>query len=400
MHLPSNKIMTNRFAVRGILGLLVACGAGLPVLLYGQAGRPDSAEIENYFREAVQALQANEPAVAVRAYQAILKIDPKNVDALANLGSVAFVQKDWEGAAQQFHKALELQPSLWKAQALLGLCEMHLGHNPEAMKLLSESFPHLDEPKLRLEAGIQLTEILYQDGELGKASAIVGELRNLYPENVAVLYAAYRIYSDQTFQVINSMALVGSDPAQLHLALAEHLVNEGHLEDAIAEYRKAIERNPDMAGPHYELGEALLQESHMEAGLTSAQQEFERALALNPTEARAECQLGKIDLWRANPSSAYDHYVRAQKLNPSSSCANLGLAELLTDAGKTQQALSLLQAAAQSDPYDPDVRHLLANAYRELGLKVDADREMKAFQELRTVHDSLRKVYEEALPSK
>ncbi len=400
MHLPYNKIMTHRFVVRGVLGLMVACGVGIPVLLYGQASSRDSAEIRNYFQDALKALQANEPAVAVRAYQAILRIDPKNVDAIANLGSVAFVQKDWEGAAREFHKALELQPSLWKAQALLGLCELHLGHSPEALELLSESFPHLDEPKLSLEAGMQLAEILFQEGELAKASAIIGDLRNLHPENVAVLYAAYRIYSDQTLQALNSMALIGPDSAQLHLALAEHLVNEGHLEDAIAEYRKAVERNPDMAGLHYELGEALLLESHMEAGLTSAQQEFERALALNPAEARAECELGRIDLWRANSSAAYDHYVRAQKLNPLSSCANLGLAELLTDDGKTQQALSYLQVAVHSDPYDPDIRHQLSNAYRELGLKEGADRELKAFQELIKVRDSLKRVYEQALPSK
>lgn len=379
---------------------MVACCVGTPVLLYGQAGGRDSAEIRNYFQEAVKALQANEPAVAVRAYQAILRIDPKNVDAIANLGSIAFVQKDWERAAREFHKALEFQPSLWKAQALLGLCELHLGRTPEALKLLSESFPHLDEPKLSLEAGMELAEILFQEGELAKASAIIGDLRNLHPENVAVLYAAYRIYSEQTLQVINSMALVGPDSAQLHLALAEHLVNEGHLEDAIVEYRKAVERNPDMAGLHYELGEALLLESHMEAGLAKAQQEFERALALNPAEARAECKLGRIELWRADSSAAYVHYVRAQKLNPSSSCANLGLAELLADQGKTQQALDYLQVAVHSDPYDPDIRHRLSNAYRELGLKEDADRESKAFQELTKVRDSLKRVYEQALPSK
>jgi tetratricopeptide (TPR) repeat protein len=400
MHLHMNKIMTHRLVVRVVLGVTMACGVGMPVLLHGQASSRDSAEIRNYFQEAVRALQANEPAVAVRAYRAILKIDPKNVDALANLGSVAFVQKDWEEAAREFHKALELQPSLWKAEALLGLCELHLGHNSEAVKLLSESFPHLDEPKLHLEAGMQLAELLFQEGEFAQASAIIGDLRNLNPENIAVLYAAYRIYSDQTLQALNSMALVGPDSAQLHLALAEHLVNEGHLEDAIAEYRKAVELNPDMEGLHYELGEALLLESHMEAGLTKAQQEFERALVLNPADARAECELGRIDLWRADSSAAYVHYVRAQKLNPSSTCANLGLAELLTDEGKTQEALSHLQAAAQSDPYDPDTRHRLSNAYRDLGLKEAADRELKAFQELRTVRDSLKKVYEQALPSK
>lgn len=393
--------MRERGSCWGVMGLLLVCAAGSPVRLYGQAGTPRAAtDIRNYLQEAAQALQENRPDVAVRDYQAILRTNPKNVDAHANLGVIAFVQKDWTGAEKEFREVLKLQPSLWKAKALLGLCEVHLGQSSDAAKLLSESFPHLDEPKLRLEAGLALTEIWYQAGDLAQASATISDLRRSNPDNIAVLFAAYRIYTDQSFQTVDAMALVGPDSGQLHQALAEHQVNEGHMEAAIIEYQKAIERMPNLAGLHYELGEALLQESHVEPGLTKAQQEFERALALNPADSTSECELAKIERLRANLNVAHDYYAGAQKINPRTSCANLGLAGLLIDEGKAQEALSYLQTAVEIDPYDPEIRWRLATVYRQLGRNEDAARELTAFQELRKVRTRMQKSYEQVLPVK
>ncbi len=392
--------MSIRFGLGGVLVLLSALAAGSQVPVRGQASTSHTAEIRNYMQEAAQALQANQPLIATQAYRNILKIDPQNVDAYANLGVIAFVQGDWAAGTEEFREVLKFQPSLWKAKALLGLCELHLGQSAEAAKLLSESFPHLDEPKLRLEVGLALAEIWYQAGELAEASATISDLRRYYPDNIAVLFAAYRIYSDQTFQTVDAMALVGPDSGQLHQALAEHQVNEGHMEAAIIEYQKAIERNPNLAGLHYELGEALLQESHVEPGLTKAQQEFERALALNPADSTSECELAKIQLLRANLNVAHDYYAGVQKLNPRTSCANLGLAGLLIDEGKAQEALSYLQTAVHIDPYDPEIRWRLARVYRQLGRKEDADRELTAFQELSKVRTRMQKSYEQALPAK
>ena len=392
--------MSKRFVWVYVLVLPLVCAVGVQIPVRCQTSKSPTVEIRNYMQEAAEALQANQPRIATQAYRDILKIDPKNVDAYANLGVIAFVQQDWAAAEQDFRDVLKLQPSLWKAQAMLGLCELHLGQSTEAAKLLSESFPHLDEPKLRLEVGLALAEIWYQAGELAEASATISDLRRSYPDNIAVLFAAYRIYSDQTFQTVDAMALVGPDSAQLHQALAEHQVNEGHMEAAIIEYQKAIERNPNLAGLHYELGEALLQESHVEPGLTKAQQEFERALALNPADSTSECELAKIQLLRANLNVAHDYYAGVQKLNPRTSCANLGLAGLLIDEGKAQEALSYLQTAVQIDPYDPEIRWRLTRVYRQLGRKEDADRELTAFQELRKVRTRMQKSYEQALPAK
>jgi tetratricopeptide (TPR) repeat protein len=379
----------------GYLSLLLL----MTSLGFGQATVRHATEVKNQMEQAQQALKENRPDAAAQAYRAILKVDPANVEARANLGVVAMVRGDWAGAAVELEKALKLQPSRWKVQALLGLCDLHLEHLPEATKLLSGSFPHIEDPKLRLEAGLQLVEAWYQSGELEKASMVLSQLQKFYPANAAVLYAAYRLHSDLAFQAIDSLALAAPDSVQLHRALAEHMVNDGHAQEAIDEYQKALENAPGVAGVHYELGEALLADSHLEPSLAKAQEQFESALALNPSDAKSECKLGKIEIWRSSPTAASNHYSRALKLNPEIVCAKLGLAGLLIDEGKTQEALGYLQSAARSEPYNAEVRHRLAVLYRSLGQIQEADRELAAFQELQKVQNQLQKALQQAPPS-
>jgi tetratricopeptide (TPR) repeat protein len=366
--------------------------------LLGQTTQPRAAEIQKYAEQATQALNTGNRAAAVDAYQSILRIDPGNVEARANLGMLAMLRGDWAGAEEKFREALKLRPSDWRTQALIGLCELHLGHVAEATNLLSESFPHLEDPQVGLEAGLRLAEIWYANGELEKAGTVLSQLQRLDPSNLDVLYANYRLHSDLALQAINTMAIAAPDSPQMHRALAEQLMNDGHLDGAIAEYRKALQSGTAPAEVHYEFGEALLEYSHLEHGMTEAQREFETALALDPADGRPECSLGQIELLRSNPKTAFDHYMRAQKLNARLTCANLGIATLLENEGKSQEAVNYLEAAAQSDPSNPEVRHRLALLYRELGRKEDADRELAVFQELDKIRTNLTNVFEEMHP--
>jgi tetratricopeptide (TPR) repeat protein len=365
----------------------------------GQANISRAAEVKTYMEQGQRALRENQTQAAAEAYRSILKIDPANVEARANLGVVDMVTGDWAQASEELNRALKLNPGQRKVQALLGLCEVHLGRRSEAAKLLSASFAQLDDPKLRHQAGLELLELWYQGGDLNKANVVLGQLQHFYPTDAAVSYAAYRVYSDLAFQAVRSLALNAPDSALLHTALAEHMVNEGHAPEAIAEYQKALATTPNAPSLHYELGEAILANSHLEASLAEAQKEFEAALLLNPTDARSECNLGKIEQWRSNSTTASNHYERALKLNPEIVCAQLGLAGLLEEEGKTEQVLGYLKSAARADPYNAEVHHRLAVLYRTMGQTQEADHEMSTFQELKSVEDQLQKVLQPELPS-
>jgi tetratricopeptide (TPR) repeat protein len=359
---------------------------------------PQAQAIHDYMEQAQQALRANQPSVAAQAYEQVLKLDPDNVDARANLGVVAMSTGNWSKAAENLEAALKLQPSQTNIQALLGLCLIHLGRNSEARDLLTAAVPGLENSKLKHEAGLALVSLLSAGGEWDKASTLLATLRELYPDDPAISYAAFRIHTELAFQAIESLAVNAPDSAQFHRALAEHLVNDGRTEAAITEYRKALAITPDSPDLHFELGQALFYESHVDTRLAEAQKEFASSLRYNPLDARSECELAEIEILRSNPAGASSHFERALKLNSGAACAKAGLAKQLMDKGEQQQALAYLRDAVHDDPYNDLFHYHLWSLYRRMGNKEEAAKEMEKFKQLRAMKDELQQTLHPAPP--
>jgi tetratricopeptide (TPR) repeat protein len=352
-------------------------------------------EIRAHAQRAQEALKAKNPEAADREFRAILSLDPTDTDARANLGVIRFFQADWTGAAEQFRQVLKAQPSLWKAQALLGICEKHLGRPGEAQRLLEQSVPHLDDGTLRTQAMLELVEILYRAGDLDKAAGFVGTLQHASPSNADVLYAAYRIYSDLANHARDALAVLAPDSARMHEILAQHLVNEGDLSDAIAQYRKALTIDPKLPGIHYELGEAILKDSTSDTAIDTAEKELQAALAENPGDARAEYRLGRVSAQRLDFKSAIEHYSHALTLQPDYVFAQIGMGEALMKTGEQEKALEHLLAATHLDSLNATVHYRLSVLYRKMGREEDGHRELATFKELQESKKKIERVYQQ-----
>src|SRR5712671_3607578 len=71
-------------------------------------------EIDVHARQAQAFLQESRPDLAIPEFRAIVALDPKNVDAMGNLGVLLFFQGDYVNALPPLRSALKLQPSLSK----------------------------------------------------------------------------------------------------------------------------------------------------------------------------------------------------------------------------------------------------------------------------------------------
>jgi tetratricopeptide (TPR) repeat protein len=366
-------------------------------LAYSQADGRRQQEVQLHLQRAQEALRANDPETAVGEYRAALRVDPQNIDAQANLGVIAFMQGQYAEAAEDFRQVLELEPALWKVQALLGMCEKRLGHLASARIWLEKSFPHLEEPKLKTQAGLELAELHYQVGELGKSAEVINTLRQLDPKNLDVLYSAYRTYSDLADSALNAIALLAPDSARMHLIIAEHLINEGDRDGAIGQYKKVLQLAPQLPGAHFELAEALLQKSKTQREREEAEEAFKAELALNPGNVNAECRLGDLYLSAGTMrlDAAYKSYDRALQLQPNFANAQVGMGKVLIRMGKNQEAVAHLREAARLDPVDSTAHYLLAQTYRRLGQMPDADREIKRFEDLENSRKKIHEVYQE-----
>ena len=347
-------------------------------------------QIASHAHQAQEYLKENKFDLAASEFRAILVLDPKNVDALGNLGVTLFFQGKYAEAIPQFRSALKLQPGLWKIQALLGIAEMRTGDLKEARGDLEKAFPKVQEKNIRIETGMELIDLYSQAADLDKAAVTIGVLREAEPTNEAILYSAYRIYSELTDESILSMMLVAPNSAHMHELMAHELAKHGHTAEAIENFRMAIKIDPQLPGPHYELAEMLNASSE---GREEAEREYKKALALNPSDEASECRLGDIAAQKGDLQAAYERYMRAMQLRPDDEEANLGLAKVLISMGQTEKAEQLLQRAVQLDPTSALAHFRLSAVYRRTGRAADAQHELEQYQKYKAMKEKLRDLY-------
>jgi tetratricopeptide (TPR) repeat protein len=384
--------IVSRWSGRPLVLLLTLLVSAVAVMT-AQTAASRAAEVHDHLRKAAEYLQAKDPNSAVKEFGAVLALDPNNAEAYANLGVIAFFQRDYQKASQYFRKALAIDPSLAKPQALLGISQKRLG-DPSAPALLEKSFQKLKDKQLRLQVGMELAALYDQQGDPGATACVMRSLVDLDPDNVDILFMAQRVYSELADDTLNKLAVLAPGSARMQQVIAERLVNGGDLQGAIEHYRKALQIDPRLPGVHFELGEAILQSSPVDAGTQAeAQKEFEASIGVDGDTAKTECEFGSMALSQSHLDQAFEHYQRAYQLNPNEVQAQMGLAKLLMMQEKPQEAIKYLRMAVQSDPLNGTAHYQLGTAYRRLQMMDMADKEVLLFQEIKKTKDQVEVLY-------
>jgi len=359
---------------------------------FAQSTPTTQQQIESHARKAAEYLKENKPELAAPEFRAILALDPNNVDARGNLGVLLFFQGAYADAIPQLRAALKLKPTLWKIQALLGIGEKRTGDIDAGRHDLENAFPKVQDQKIRIETGMELIEVYSGTGDLDKAGAIISVLRKLDPANEAVLYTAYRIYSDLAAESLLSLSVVDPNSARMHQAMAHELAKRGNTAEAIEQYRAALKIDPQLPGIHFELADMLRTSSTAE-GREEAEKEYKAALEANPFDEQSECRLGDIALQRDDLKEANEHYTRALQLQPNDPEASIGMAKVLMTMDQPQKAEQLLQHALQLDPTSAVAHFRLSTVYRQTGRTAEAKHELEEYQKYKQMKDKLREIY-------
>ncbi len=373
----------------GGIGLLLS-----HALCVAQTANDKQSQIEEHSRKAQEYLQEKKPDLAIPELQALVALDPNNADVRGNLGVLLFFKGDCADAVPQLRVATSLRTGLWRIEVLLSICEKRQGDKAAARTDLEDAFPHLDEGKLRLQAGMELIEIYSNTGDLDKAAGVVTVLREHDPANVDVLYTAYRIYSDLAGESMLSLSLVDPDSAQMHRVIAHEETRQGNDAGAIGNYRKAIALDPQLPGVHFELAE-LLYASPDQKLKKEAEEEYLTALKENPEDEKTVRKLGEIDAAKGDTQKAFEEFSKAIQLEPTDSDAKLGLAKTLIEMNQLDKAQALLEETVQLEPTNAIAHYRLATLYRKMGRTDDAKREVDLYKKYKDMKEKLRALYRE-----
>jgi tetratricopeptide (TPR) repeat protein len=341
--------------------------------------------VQDHLQRAKQFLAQREPQQAIAEYQAVLAMEPDNLEAQGNLGVTYYFAGQCEPAIPHLARALELHSDLPKIQALLGVCQERVGHGEEAQKNLEAALPRLQEPQITVLVEKNLADLYYAEGNLQSAGAMAEGLLKQDPHNADYLYMMYRIHTDIADRARNAMAAVAPDSARMHQLMAEHFINEGDAEDAIVQYQRALSGDPKLPGARYELAEAYLSEAHSPENLAKASELLEATLKDEPGNADAKAKLGTVAMIENHREQARAEFVEALRIKPEQFDALVGMADIATDQGNNEQAVKYLEQASRLDPMDDKLHYRLSRAYRALHRTADADRELALFTQTRTL---------------
>jgi len=281
-----------------------------------------------------------------------------------------------------------------KIQGLLGLAEARAAQVEQGREDLEAAFPQLDEPKFKIQVGLELLGIYAQSGDLEPASAIVLQLRKIAPDNPEVLYAAYRTYADLMGESMLALSLAAPDSAQMHQLMAHEETRKGNNAGALQQYRKAIALDPHLPGVHFELAE-LLHSSQDPAEKQQAEQEYRAALAENPQDEKCILRLAEIDAEKGDIQNSFEKYTKATELQPSDADAKLGLAKALIDMHQSEKAVAVLEEAVRLDPTNATAHYRLGTLYRGMGRAEDSKREIELYKKYKDMKEKLRALYKD-----
>jgi tetratricopeptide (TPR) repeat protein len=146
------------------------------------------------------------------------------------------------------------------------------------------------------------------------------------------------------------------------------LAQQGRLEEAIADFRRALEINPDLAQAHHNLGIALQEQGRLEEAVAS----YRRALELKPDYTTAYHYLGTAlkDLNRLDEAVAC--YRRALELKPDFVEACNNLAAVLQDQRRLAEAIACYRRVLQYKPDDPIACNNLGAVLQQQGQSAEA----------------------------
>ena len=158
---------------------------------------------------------------------------------------------------------------------------------------------------------------------------------------------------DQSYNLM--AAAPGSWYAHHKLGMA--LESRGRIEDAISQYRQALQLNPDGVDAHNRLGTAL----ESQGRLDEAMAHYREAVQLRPDLSEAQINLGIVLRSQGKLDEAVNCFRQAVQRKPTSAeaCVNLGIA--LESQGNSDEAIARYRQALQLKP-------TFVEAHNNLGL--------------------------------
>ena len=278
--------------------------------------------------------------------------------------------RDYARAIPELRRALESQPDLVEAHALLGQALLAQGYSAEAI-------PHLERAQKLDLLGIALAQEHRAPQAIEKLVAAL----EAKPDDPDVLFFLGKMSGQLLQRSFDQLMRSQPDSPRAHQLTAETYAGQRQFDAAEREYRKALAMRPDLRGIHLALGVIKANAG----SLAEAEKEFRAEAQVSPGDSEAAWRLGSVLLQKGQNREALAELQRSDKLRPQ-------MMETLFDLGKAYSIENRLAEAEKAwlaviaiDDYGEmaaSSHFQLSQLYRRQGKPAEADRHFRRFQEM------------------
>jgi tetratricopeptide (TPR) repeat protein len=317
---------------------------------------------------------------AEKDYQAIIQLDPQSYGAHNDLGALYMSEKRYDSACHEFARAANLNQALPTIQQNLGLCSIQTNQFSQAVEALKIA-EALDPSDLRTRYFLGYSLLMLN--RVDEAQLELDHVLSRKPDDDSTLFYLIRIYTQKkdfgkAADAFRELSKTRPDSVFVHILSGESYDLQDRSEEAIAEFKKAVELAPDMPRLHFGLGFLYWEGQRFR----EAAAELGKELRVNPHFAPAHYYLGDIALNRSDYRAAEEFFERARIENPACLDAYLGLGKTYARMGQWQRALEEFQLANKIDSGQRDVHYWLGTTLRHLGKQAESAREVRICEEL------------------
>jgi tetratricopeptide (TPR) repeat protein len=333
-------------------------------------------QVQKLYGEAKAAEARGDLASAAASYESLLQIAAHLGPAYNNLGALYLRQKEYKKAADVLEKGLKVDPKMPSASALLGISQYELGDYAAARSHLETALrANAKDDNARLFLANDLIKL----NEWDAAADHLRQLAQHQPKNQEIWYLLGKVHMKLSEQALSRLNDIDANSVWVHEISGEIMESMKNYDGALIEYKKAVEIAPQQPGTHYYLGNAYWSLASWDA----ATEQFRAELVNDPSNCMAQWKLGNILLEQhLDAGEALANVETALAMCPYLVQARVDRARALLKLDRNEEAVTDLQAAEKTNPEEPSIHFLLAQAYRAVGRTKDAQAEMQIFSKL------------------
>ncbi len=361
---------------------LILLGLALPALGQAQAESAEAIEarVASHLEEAKRAESVQDYLAAAEQYKAILDLRPEWALIHQSLGVSYHLAKHYSQAIEHLQRAVQLDDQLWGAFLFLGM-DYYQTHQFEAAVSALEKSLALNPQLAETSRWLGLSRSALQNYEQAIFHLLHVTASNA--EDTEALFHLARAYDSRASQLFQSIGDRAPESPFVYLLQSERLASEDDLPRARAEYRRALDLRPDLAGILSGLGLASatqgspeLQQPSRYAEIRSsfsagrygeASIQANRILDLQPEDDEATYWLG-----RAYKRLAGQTLDRLTKVSPESYRVDQLAGALHEEKTEYGNAVEAYRRALEKAPEVPGLRYAVGAAYWKMGRFGDA----------------------------